>query len=138
MNNETNEIENKINNKLKAKIDYTKDTFTKEEQELIKKEISVIMHKYENYVPVIVKVKDKKFELVKNKYLIHGNITIAEFLCILRKKFKKKINPTEGIYIFINNTIPCTNNTLELLYNINKDKNTDMLFVTICKENTFG
>lgn len=136
-NNEQN-IENSINTKLKARIDYTKGQFTKEEQELIKKEISVIKHKYENYIPVIVRIKDKALELSKNKYLINGNITIAEFLCILRKYFNKKISATDGIYIFINDILPCSNHTLGHLYNQYKDENTDMLFATICKENTFG
>jgi hypothetical protein len=122
----------------KSKIDYNKEKFTDQEKIIIKKEVNIIRSKYPGYIPVIVRTKDKSnIKLNKIKYLIGEEITIAQFLSIIRKKIKN-FNKSESLFLFINNTLPIQTKSLGLIYNESKDIHTDMLFVTLCKENTFG
>lgn len=119
-------------------IDYTKTNFTEEEKYIIRNEVEIIKEKYPNYIPIIVKVhNDKTIKLTKFKFLVTNEITLAQFLCILRKKITN-IKSTESIFILINNTLMPITLNLSSIYKEKKDKDTNMLFITICKENTFG
>jgi len=77
-----------------------------------------------------------KINFTQYKYLVNEEVTISEFMMILKKKIK--LNSYETIYLFINNTIPKGSSTLNNLYNSYKDLETNMLIITVCKENTFG
>lgn len=125
------------NIKKKSVIDFSKVEFNEQEKYVIKKEIEVIKEKYPNYIPILVRAKDKKIKLSKNKYLVGGEITIGQFMFIIRKKIPS-LRPEEGIYLFIDNIIPLNSSSLKSVYESKRDSETDMLFVTICKENTFG
>lgn len=119
-------------------IDYTKKEFTEEEKYIIRNEIEVIKQKYPNYIPIVVRVhNDKSIKLTKSKFLVGGEITLAQFLSILRKKITN-IKSTESIYLLINNTLMPITLTLSMIYKEKRDAETDMLYITICKENTFG
>lgn len=133
-NNDVNTTQEK-NNK-RNKIDFTKEVFTQSEKTIIKREASLIKDKYPHHVPIIVRVKGD-IVLIKRKFLVGGEITVAQFMFILRKKMQN-MNPSEALFLFVNNTIPQSVTTLQNLYLSNKDPETDMLFFTVCKENTFG
>ena len=122
----------------KVIIDYTKKEFTEEEKCIIRNEIEVIKEKYPNYIPIVVRVhNDKSIKLTKFKFLVGGEITLGQFLSILRKKITN-IKSTESIYLLINNTLIPITLTLSMIYKEKRDHETDMLYITICKENTFG
>jgi hypothetical protein len=124
--------------KRQIKIDYTKKEFTEEEKNIIRNEIEVVKQKYPNYIPIIVRVHDNKsIKLTKSKYLVGGEITLGQFLSILRKKITN-IKSTESIYLLINNTLVPITLPIFMIYNEKKDPETNMLYITICKENTFG
>lgn len=124
--------------KKKYTIDYTKKEFTEEEKNIIRNEIEVVKQKYPNYIPIIVRVHDNKsIKLTKSKYLVGGEITLGQFLSILRKKITN-IKSTESIYLLINNTLIPITLPISMIYNEKKDPETNMLYITICKENTFG
>jgi len=124
--------------KKKSKIDYNKNEFTDQEKLAIKKEVDIIKTKYPDYIPIILRTKSKSnIKLNKIKYLVGEEITVAQFLSIIRKKIHN-FNKSDSIFLFINNTLPIQQNTLGNLYNQYKDTETNMLFVTVCKENTFG
>jgi hypothetical protein len=124
--------------KRQIKIDYTKKEFTEEEKNIIRNEIEVVKQKYPNYIPIIVRVHDNKsIKLTKSKYLVGGEITLGQFLSILRKKITN-IKSTESIYLLINNTLIPVTLPISIIYNEKKDPETNMLYITICKENTFG
>lgn len=125
------------NIRKRSKIDFSKKSFTEAEMAIIKKEASVIKEKYPTHVPIIISVKDNKIVLSKRKFLVGGDVTIGQFMYILRKKIDN-LKSSEAIFLFVNNTIPPSTMTLLSIYSTNKDKNTDMLFITVCKENTFG
>jgi len=133
---------NSKNNKniiKKIKIDYTKTDFTEEEKMAIRNEVAVIKQQYPNYVPIIVRTnkKDKDLKLTKTKFLVTSEITLAQFLVILRKKISA-INSTESIFLLINDTLSPVTLTLASIYHEKRDLDTNMLFITVCKENTFG
>jgi GABA(A) receptor-associated protein len=125
------------NLRKKSTVDFTKTSFTDSEKEIIKKEVLLIKEKYPNYIPIIVRTKDNKIILKKQKFLVGGDITIGQFMSILRKKLDN-LKPSESIFLFVNNIIPPASTFLMNIYSTNKDHDTDMLFITVCKENTFG
>lgn len=124
--------------KKKSKIDYNKTEFTDQEKIAIKKEVDMIKTKYPDYIPIILRTKSKSnIKLNKIKYLVGEDITVVQFLSIIRKKIHN-FNKSDSIFLFINNSLPVQHNTLGNLYKLYKDADTNMLFVTVCKENTFG
>ena len=134
---DVNIIENKIPIKEKintTKIDFTKTEFTPKEKELIRKEVELIKEKYPKYIPVIVRPKDKSIQLLRHKFLVNGEITVGQFMCIIRKKIRN-IKSSEALFLIVNNSLPPS---VHLLSNIQVDKETNMLFFTLCNENTFG
>jgi hypothetical protein len=120
-------------------IDYTKTNFTEEEKYIIRNEVEIIKQKYPNYIPIIVRLhnNDKTIKLTKSKFLVTNEITLAQFLSILRKKITN-VKSTESLFLLINNTLMPITLNLSSIYKEKKDKDTNMLFITVCKENTFG
>jgi hypothetical protein len=127
--------------KKKIIIDYTKTSFTEDEKNIIRNEVEVINQQYPGYIPIIVRAynnkNNKNFVLTKTKFLVTNEITLAQFLTILRKKIKD-IKSTESIYLLIDNTLMPITLAMSSIYKEKKDKDTNMLFITVCKENTFG
>jgi len=123
--------------KKRSIIDYTKKEFTKEEKYVIQKEVDVIKQKYPTYIPIIVRPRDKNIRILKYKYLVGSDINVGQFLNIIRNKITD-IKSGESIFIFINNIVPIQTMSLSSIYNLYKDEETGMLFITICRENTFG
>jgi GABA(A) receptor-associated protein len=126
-----------INLRKKSVIDFNKLIFTDEENTIIRKEVEVIKEKYPHYIPIVVRPNDNKTKLLKCKFLVGGDITIGQFLSILRRKMEN-LKSSEAIYLFINNSLPPATSFLSTIYAENQDKNTGMLYITVCKENTFG
>lgn len=103
-----------------------------------KKEYEKISQKYSNKIPIIceknIKNKDSP-DLDKNKYLVPNDLTVGQFLYVIRKRMK--LPPEKGIYIFIDNTIPSTSQYLNVLHSLYKDED-GFLYITYSSENTFG
>lgn len=123
-----------MNDEATPKIDFTKTDFTPKEKELIRKEVELIKEKYPKYIPVVVRPKDKSIQLLRCKFLVNGEITVGQFMCIIRKKIRN-IKSSESLFLIVNNSLPPA---VHLLSNIQVDKETNMLFFTLCNENTFG
>uniref|UniRef100_A0A6C0H7R2 Autophagy-related protein n=1 Tax=viral metagenome TaxID=1070528 RepID=A0A6C0H7R2_9ZZZZ len=119
-------------------VDYSKLEFSPAEKELIRKEVDLIKHKYPDYIPVVLRTKDTSLQSSKNKFLVTGDVTIGQFMHIIRRRLDKKLKPTQALYIFANNCIPPSSCLLSAVYISELDKETGMLFLTVCQENTFG
>lgn len=132
-----NDGSQQANSRKKSTVDFTKKIFTNEEKTIISKEVELIKEKYPNYIPIIVYPKDQDIKLLKFKYLVSGDITIGQFLSILRKKMDK-LKSSEAVYLFINNKLPIASSLLSNIYLEDRDRDTNMLYITVCKENTFG
>jgi hypothetical protein len=123
----------------KTRIDYSKKVFSTSEKEYIRKEVEVVRQKYSSYIPIIIRTKSRDLQLTKYKYLVGGDVTIGQFMTILRKKMTKKMFAESGLYLFVdNNTLPPTSEMLCMTYMSHKDNETNVLFMTLCQENTFG
>lgn len=100
-------------------------------------EVKTILEKYPGYVPVIVDTKSTDLKLSKRKYLVVGEITLGQFLVAVKQRITD-LDPTHGLFLFVNNILPTISTPMSLIYKEHKDPNTQMLHMTICKENTFG
>jgi len=100
-------------------------------------ECSRILNKYTDRVPIIV-CKDKKCKLPdidKQKYLVPKDMSLGQFIYIIRKRIK--LQSSEALFILINNSLVPTNSSLKDIYENNKDVD-GFLYITYSSENTFG
>lgn len=97
-----------------------------------------ITKKYPDRVPVIVEVNEqnsKELILDKTKYLVPFDLTIGQFLYVVRKRVK--LAPETSLFIFFNNTLPATADTICNVYKNYKDKD-GFLYATVSLESVFG
>ncbi|KAF7811172.1 autophagy-related protein 8C-like [Senna tora] len=96
-----------------------------------------IREKYPDRVPVIVEraQRSRIRDIDKNKFLVPADITIGQFVCIIRKRLK--VTAETAIFVFINNILPPTSEMLGSIYEKNKEED-GYLYVTYSGENTFG
>ena len=103
-----------------------------------KKESENIRKKYPNRIPVIVekssKCKDIN-EIDKNKFLVPEDLTIGQFIFVIRKRLK--ITPEKALFIFINNKLVPTHSLMSQIYSDEKDED-NFLYIDYSSENTFG
>ena len=100
------------------------------------KEADTALLKYINSVPVIVDSNVENIQkLDKNKYIVPKDITLGEFIIILRKKLV--IKKYESIFLLINNTLISSHLTMKEIYDSNKSED-GFLYIIYRFENTFG
>jgi GABA(A) receptor-associated protein len=96
-----------------------------------------IIEKYPDRIPVIVDKLDKSDipDIDKHKYLVPNDLTIGQFVYVIRKRIK--MNPDKAIFVFVNNILPPTAAMLNQVYNEHKDPD-GFLYIVYSGENTFG
>ena len=102
-----------------------------------KTESGRILEKYPDRIPIIVE-KESKSDVVdidKKKYLVPKDLTMGQFIFVIRKRIK--LPPEKAIYMFINNTLPPTATFMSSLYEDHKDED-GFLYLTYSGENYFG
>lgn len=105
-----------------------------------KKESERIRVKYSDKIPIIVTKSNSAVKSLinidRNKFLAPEDLTIGQFLTVIRKRIK--VNDSESIFLFIDdNTMPPTSNSLSQIYHDYKDED-GFLYITYCSENVFG
>ena len=102
-----------------------------------KNEADKIINKYPDRIPVIVEKSDKckLADIDKKKYLVPTDLTVGQFMYVVRKRIS--LSPEKAIFFFINNNIPSTNTLMGNIYQQNKDSD-GFLYINYCSENTFG
>jgi hypothetical protein len=105
--------------------------------EFNRKKIESLLRKYPDRYPIIVSSKSIKCGNVK---YISTNMTIAEFMIILRKKIN--LSQNEGLFFFIkdknkSDIMVQPSSNIEILYNTYKDENL-VLNLIFEKEAVFG
>jgi len=100
-------------------------------------ESSRIRQKYPDRIPVIVeKLSGSSIStLDQSKFLVPDSLTMSQFIYVLRKRIK--LHPHEAIYVFINDLLPSTSETLNMLYKVHGNQD-GFLYMTYGSENTFG
>ena len=103
-----------------------------------KAESDNILKKYPSRIPVIVeKSKSCKdmLEIDKTKYLVPDDLTMGQFIFVIRKRLK--ITPEKALFIFINNKLIASHSLMSQVYNDEKQED-NFLYVNYSSENTFG
>ena len=96
-----------------------------------------IKNKYSGRIPIIVELDPKSNlpPLDKYKYLVPNDITIGQFLYVVRKRIQ--LDSAHALYMFINDTLPVHSALVAELYHKYRDE--DMfLYCFIAQESTFG
>jgi len=120
-------------NPVSAKLPFKKD----HSLEYRKIEAQKIRTKYPERVPVIVEkvVNSDIKQIDKRKYLVPNEITVAQFMWIIRKRIDM---PAEkAIFLFVNKVIPSAAKSMGELYEEQKDLD-GFLYIQYSGENTFG
>ncbi|EFJ09352.1 hypothetical protein SELMODRAFT_166976 [Selaginella moellendorffii] len=101
------------------------------------KEAARIKEKYPDRVPVIVEraAKTDMGEIDKKKYLVPADLTVGQFVYVIRKRIK--VTPEKAIFVFVKNTLPPTAALISTIYEEHKDED-GFLYFTYSGENTFG
>jgi GABA(A) receptor-associated protein len=85
------------------------------------KEAERILKKYPDRVPIIVEkaAKSSVPNIDKHKYLVPNDITVGQFCYIIRKRIK--LGSEQGLFLFINNTLPATSALMSQIYKEHKE-----------------
>jgi GABA(A) receptor-associated protein len=95
-----------------------------------------IKNKYPDKLPIIVELFGNcEFTLDKYKYLVPSDLTVGQFMYIIRKKIK--LESAKALFMFINNKLSSTNQLMDTIYNTEKDTD-GFLYVFISEEQTYG
>ena len=97
-----------------------------------------ILLKYPDRIPVICEkhpYSRSAPDIDKHKYLIGFDLTVGQFISVIRKRMCLK--PEVGLYIFINGSIPSNSSILHYSFLDNKDDD-GFLYIYYDIENTFG
>jgi GABA(A) receptor-associated protein len=107
--------------------------FTLQEQ---RNEAKRLLAKYPKRVPVILQACEGcNLKIDKHKFLVPKDLTLGEFLMVVRKRTKLK--PEEALFVFVNNRIPRNTALVRKIYEEEKSDNL-FLMVRFATENTFG
>lgn len=119
---------------------YTEGDFKKEYSvEKRKMESSRIREKFNDRIPIIVEISKKCNGLPgldKHKYLVPAELSVGQFQYVIRKRIK--LPPSKAMYMFFNNNLCPTADTIKNVYDKNKDTSDGFLYTTISTENSFG
>ena len=102
-------------------------------------ESSRITKKYPGRIPIICERSNFTStdcpNIDKNKYLVNLDVTIGQFIYIIRKRLQ--LQSEKAIFLFINGFIPSSSHYLGEIYHFYKDID-GFLYITYSYENTFG
>jgi GABA(A) receptor-associated protein len=111
------------------------DTYTFSERST---EATRILQKYNDRVPIICERNSKDITapyIDKNKYLVPHDLTVGQFIYVIKKRLR--MSPTEALFIFINGNVVSNHSTMSFIYPKLKDMD-GFLYITYAKEATFG
>jgi GABA(A) receptor-associated protein len=102
-----------------------------------KQEAAKIRQKYPDRVPVICERDNKSHivEIDKKKYLVPKDLTVGQFMFVIRKRIN--LEAEKAIFLFINNTLPASASSMGEVDEASRDED-GFLYITYSGENTFG
>eukprot|EP00271_Cylindrocystis_brebissonii_P015526 TRINITY_DN38444_c0_g1_i1.p1 TRINITY_DN38444_c0_g1~~TRINITY_DN38444_c0_g1_i1.p1 ORF type:complete len:118 (+),score=31.02 TRINITY_DN38444_c0_g1_i1:236-589(+) len=100
-------------------------------------EAARIREKYPDRIPVIVEKAEKSDipDIDKKKYLVPADLTVGQFVYVIRKRIK--LASEKAIFIFVENVLPPAGGLMSAIYDEKKDED-GFLYITYSGENTFG
>lgn len=95
---------------------------------------------YPDVIPVICErgniINYKIPHIVKSKYLVHPDLTVGHFMCVIRSRLQ--LEQSTAIYFVVGACIiPSYNRTIGELYE-DWAEHDGFLYIKYCGENTFG
>lgn len=102
-----------------------------------KAEATRITQRFSDRLPVICEKAENSDiqEIDKRKYLVPGDLSVGQFVYVIRKRIK--LPSEKAIFIFINDILPPTAALMSTIYEEHKDED-GFLYVLYSGENTFG
>ena len=101
-----------------------------------KVESSKIREKYPDRIPIIVEAGNTRVpQIDKSKYLVPRDITVGQFLYIIRKRIK--LSNDKALFLFVNKILPPTSCLISDIDNNYQDED-GFIYFTYIDENTFG
>jgi GABA(A) receptor-associated protein len=98
-----------------------------------------IMDKYQDRIPVICEKSANKSadlpSLDKTKYLVPNDLTIGQFMYVIRSRLK--LPSDKALFLIIDGVFPSSTMIIKDAYKEHKDID-GFLYVKYCQENTFG
>ncbi|PYI16192.1 light chain 3 [Aspergillus japonicus CBS 114.51] len=88
--------------------------------------------------PQVICEKVEKSDIAtidKKKYLVPADLTVGQFVYVIRKRIK--LSPEKAIFIFVDEVLPPTAALMSSIYEEHKDED-GFLYITYSGENTFG
>lgn len=76
-----------------------------------------------------------KISIDKKKYLVPSDLTVGQFVYVIRKRIK--LSPEKAIFIFVDEVLPPTAALMSSIYEEHKDED-GFLYISYSGENTFG
>jgi GABA(A) receptor-associated protein len=100
-------------------------------------EFETIQKKYPNTICIFVQLAKRSNlpPLDKHKYIVPKTTTVGQFLFILRKRMK--LSADKAIFIFINDALPSSSQTIAEVYSTNKSSD-GALRIIVTSESVFG
>ena len=106
--------------------------------EVRQNESTRIRDKFPGRVPLIVERSPNNNhvpQIDKEKFLVPGDLTVSQFLFVLRNRMK--LSSEKALFIFIGGTLPITSSLMRELYAQHKDAD-GFMYAMYSGENTFG
>jgi GABA(A) receptor-associated protein len=99
-----------------------------------RKEYEKIHAEFPHHIPVIVFAPDD-LNLNKHKFLIQQDMTVGQFMYILRGRIN--LNENDAIFLFVNNTMVSVSQLISIVYKEYKNES-GFVYLHLQKEATFG
>jgi GABA(A) receptor-associated protein len=99
---------------------------------------AIILKQHPDRIPVVVECSDELqaiHPLKKNKFIVPFELTLAQFMFVIRKHMK--LNPEYAIFVFINNRLHPTTSLIGTIYEKEKDED-GFMYMDVFQESTFG
>jgi GABA(A) receptor-associated protein len=99
-------------------------------------EASKLITRYPDRIPLIIKPGNSQApKIEKVRYLVPKDMTLSQFMAILRKKVN--LTPKQAMFVFIGGVLPPMNKCISELYAEHADPD-GFLYLVYSLENTFG
>jgi GABA(A) receptor-associated protein len=97
-----------------------------------------VVESHPSKIPVIVERASHSTiaDIDKSKYLAPPDLTVSQFICLIRKRIK--LSSDQALFIYINGRIPTNSALFSTIYEEYKDKDDGFLYVVYTGESTFG
>jgi GABA(A) receptor-associated protein len=99
---------------------------------------SLILKQHPERIPVVVECSETLqaiHPLKKNKFIVPQDLTLAQFMFVIRKHMK--LNPEYAIFVFINNRLHPSTTPVGIIYAQEKDED-GFMYLDVFQESTFG